>query len=152
MRAPLKTALGSWAPSLNIIIIIAILLKPPARPFGIVSCTFSDNLSQNICIKRWNVTKHGPPDTKNWPPFRPFKVLKICLDLWGSPWTGSTKRSIDLVHMGGPWTEVACFVYVLHVVIFFFFYLRQILFFFCFKFLSIHCHTQKQKKNKNYLR
>ena len=26
--------------------------KPPTKPFGIVTCTFSDNLSQNSCISR----------------------------------------------------------------------------------------------------
>ena len=29
MRAPLKTALASWAPSINIIIIIIIIIYPP---------------------------------------------------------------------------------------------------------------------------
>ena len=32
MRAPLKTALASWAPSINIIIIIIIIIQAPRLP------------------------------------------------------------------------------------------------------------------------
>ena len=34
--------------------------KPPTIPFGIVACTFSDNLSRNSCI----------PQGSYWPPFQ----------------------------------------------------------------------------------
>ena len=33
----------------------------------------------------------------------------------GSPWTGSLKGSMDLVHRGDPWTWGPCFVYILSV-------------------------------------
>ena len=48
--------------------------KPPTIPFRIVACTFSNNLSQNSCIKRtqhfWAVTASILKPGDKWPPSR----------------------------------------------------------------------------------
>ena len=51
--------------------------KPPAIPFGIVACTFSDNLSRNSCIESAAKQAGTLSSQRHFPPF-PETVDTTC--------------------------------------------------------------------------